>query len=134
MQETENMKIEEPTSDNTQEIPTTRIHECSDGKTRNEEQYQAWKNKKAQFDKDPDMFCHVDDIVMGVVEGPRGRAVVFGHHPIGSCKEALVTLQHRFFNALSEFEFKMEMKNAEKALVDANGKAINTPKPSGIIS
>ena len=134
MEDTQDMKVEsisEPTASN--EIPTTRIHECSDGKTRNEEQYKAWKAKKAEFDRDSDNFLHVDDIVMGVVEGPRGRAVIFGKHPIGDCKEALVTLQHRFFNALTEFEFKMEMKMKENAIVGADGKPVNTPKPSGII-
>ncbi len=147
MESTEDMKVESITpnapdtaipsseeANDQKEIPTTRLHECSDGKHRNEEQYQSWKIKKAQFDKDSDMFCHVDDIIMGEVEGPRGRAIIFGHHPIEQCKAALCTLQHRFFNALTEFEFKMEMKSKEQAIVGVDGKPVNAPKPSGIIT
>ena len=125
---------ESPTTDK-QEIPTTRIHECSDGKTRNEEQYQAWKLKTKQFESHPENFIHLDDIVLGVFFVDNIARVAFGKYDIEKTKAALVTLQHRLFNALSEFEYKMQIEAAQKAgLVDANGKPIATPKKEGIIT
>lgn len=135
MESTKDMIIEEPTSSveaptssqetPTSEIPTHRIHECSDGKQRNEEQYKAWKHKKEQFEKDPDLFVHLDDIVMAVITNGQGRACVFGKFSIEDCKSAIVTLQHRFFNALTEFEYAQKLKKADKAIVGADGKPMD---------
>ena len=116
-----------------QEIPTTRIHECSDGKTRNEEQYQAWKLKKAQFEKDPEMFVHVDDLVMAVVAQGQERAFVFGRYSIGDCKLAFMDLQIKFFTSIQEFEYRMRAKAQQDSIVGADGKPVNKPSP-GIIT
>ena len=134
MQDTEDMKVEEisePTS--SAEIPTTRIHECSDGKQRNEEQYKAYKLKEAQFNKDQDQFIHIDDIVMGVIHTNRGRGCIFGRFNLEETKAALVTIQHRFFNAMTEFDYKMDMKAKEQAIVGADGKPVNKPSTGKII-
>lgn len=124
METTENMKIEEPQSDKN-EIPTTRIHECSDGKTRNEEQYQAWTLKKKQFEKDSEQFVHVDDIIMGVVARGEERAYVFGRYSIAECKLAFMDLQIKFITSVQEFEYRMRAKAQEKSLVDPKGKVIS---------
>lgn len=124
-------------------IPSTRLHECSDGKHRNDEQYEIYKKyeerlelRKAQFKKDPDQFVHMDDIIMGVIQGDKGRGCIFGKYDIETCKAALVTLQIQFFTAIQEFNYKMNAKissEKEKGLVDSDGKPLATNK-SGIIS
>lgn len=126
-------KVESP--ENNKEIPTTRIHECSDGRKRNEEQYQAWTLKKKQFEKNSDQFINIDDLVAGVVDTPHGHTPVFGKYSINDCVLALGNLQFRFFTVRQEFEYKMQMKKAqEQGLVDANGKSISgDKKPGGII-
>ena len=116
------------------EIPTTRLHLCSDGKHRNDEQYEQYKKyeerlalKKAQFKKDPDQFVHEDDIIMAVVQGDKGRGCIFGRYTLEECKAALVTLQIQFFTAVQELNYKIAAKNAEekeKGLVGADGKPI----------
>ena len=114
------------------EIPTTRIHLCSDGKHRNDEQYEVYKKyeerlelKKAQFKKDPDQFIHIDDIMMGVIVGDKGKGCIFGRFTIEEMKAAAWTLQHRFSNNVSEMEYMMDMKmKKEQGLVGADGKPI----------
>ena len=116
------------------EIPTTRIHLCSDGKHRNDEQYEQYKKyeerlelKKQQFKKDPDQFIHIDDIMMGVIVGDKGKGCIFGRFTIEEMKAAAWTLQHRFSNNVSEMEYMMDMKmKKEQGLVGADGKPIKT--------
>lgn len=123
-------------------IPITRLHLCSDGKHRNDEQYEVYKKyeeslvlKKAQFNKDPDQFVHIDDLVMAVVNGDNGHNSFMGRYNLQELKAALVTLQVRLFTEITEFEYMMKMKAAAKkeGLVGADGKKI-TSKPSGIIT
>lgn len=138
MESTEDMKIEAPESaqpviatdpsesDGNKEIPITRLHPCSDGKTRNDEQYEIYKKyeealvlKKEQFKKDPDQFVHLDDIVMGVINGDKGQGCYFGRFTLLESKAAFVTMQYRFFNSLTEMDYAMEMKKKEKLIVTA---------------
>ena len=130
----------EPVEETKSDIPTTRLHLCSDGKHRNDEQYEQYKKyqerlelKKQQFKKDPDQFIHIDDIVMGVIHTNRGRGCIFGRFNLEETKAALVTIQHRFFNAMTEFDYKMDMKAKEQAIVGADGKPVNKPSTGKII-
>ena len=87
--------------------------------------------KKQQFKKDPDQFIHIDDIMMGVIVGDKGKGCIFGRFTIEEMKAAAWTLQHRFSNNVSEMEYMMDMKmKKEQGLVGADGKPI---KPAGKI-
>ena len=122
----------EPVEEQKSGIPTTRLHLCSDGKHRNDEQYEQYKKyeervelKKQQFKKDPDQFVHIDDIMMGVIVGDKGKGCIFGRFTIEEMKAAAWTLQHRFSNNVSEMEYMMDMKmKQEQGLVGADGKPI----------
>lgn len=125
----EEMIVEEPTSSQEKEIPTTRLHVCSDGKHRNDEQYEIYKKyeeslvlKKAQFNKDPDQFVHLDDVIMGVINGDKGQGCYFGRFPLLEAKAAMCTLQYRFFNALTEMDYAMDMKNKSKIITAPGAK------------
>lgn len=128
--------------DDKKEPPVTRLHLCSDGKHRNDEQYEQYKKyeehlelKKQQFKKDPDQFVHIDDIMMGVIQGDKGRGCYFGRFPVEEMKSAAWTLNHRFANTVTEMEYIMDMKMKEKqGLVGSDGKPLNVKKPSGIIT
>ena len=122
----------EPVEETKSDIPTTRLHLCSDGKYRNDEQYEQYKKyeerlelKKQQFKKDPDQFVHIDDIMMGVIVGDKGKGCIFGRFTIEEMKAAAWTLQHRFSNNVSEMEYMMDMKmKKEQGLVGPDGKPI----------
>ena len=123
------------------EPPIKRLHPCADGKTRDDEQYEAYNKynerlelKKAQFKKDPDQFVHMDDIIMGVIRGDKGDGCYFGRFSLTDAKCAMVTLQYRFYNALTEMDYAQEMKKMkEQGLLDANGRPISKKAP-GIIA
>ncbi len=70
---------------------------------------------------------------MGVVSRGEERAYVFGRYSIAECKLAFMDLQIKFITSVQEFEYKMRMKAQAESLVDANGKAIVSEKPSGIV-
>lgn len=133
-------KAEKPQEEDLTKPSVTRIHACSDGKYRNDEQYEVYKKyneqldlKKAQFNKDPDDFIHIDDVVMAVVVSDKGRGCIFGRYPVEETKAALCTLTYRFYNVLSEMDYAQQIRQAQKdGLVGPDGRPI-AKKQSGII-
>lgn len=107
--------------------PVTRIHECPDGKTRNDEQYKAYKSKKELFDKKPDEFIHVDDIVIAALKSEHGIGVMIGKCSRQDMELALVRVQYRGFSLFQQMEIQQMMKaESEKKIVTAPG-----AKPTG---
>lgn len=113
---------------NTDEIPVTRLHECSDGKHRNDEQYKEWQVssealelKKAQFNKDPDQFVHVDDIVIGALRSPHGIGIYFGKVNRIDFDVAFSRLILRSLELQIQMNMQAALKSKMTGLTDTDG-------------
>ena len=126
MQDTENMKTESIDG----KPPVTRLHECSDGKHRNDEQFEAYKKRKELFEKHPEEFVHVDDIVIAALKSEHGIGVMIGKCNRQDMELASVRVSYRIFSLFQQMEIQQMMKaESEKKIVTAPG-----AKPtSGII-
>ncbi len=75
---------------------TTRLHECSDGKHRNDEQFKAYKNRQELYSKHPEQFVHVDEIVIGALKDHKGSiGVMIGQGARQDLELALTRVNYR---------------------------------------
>ena len=85
--------------------------------------------KKAQFEKDPSLFIHVDDVLLASVQDEEGRVgVICGAHPVGRVKQALTDINFRAFMLFQHMELRNAMK--EKGV----GEIITPPESGKIIT
>lgn len=120
MQDTQDMKIEK-------EIPSTRLHECSDGKHRNDEQFKEYKKMQELFLKHPEEFIHVEEIVIGALKDKNGSIGVM----IGKCSRqdlelGLTRISYRGFSLFQQMEIQQAIKREKEGIITAPG-----AKPSG---
>lgn len=122
----------ETNTSNTVTPPTMRIHECSDGRQRNDEQYAEYKKKNELFSKHPEQFIHVDELVIGAIKAEHGIGVIIGKCVRGDMELALTRINYRAFSLFQQMEIRQMMEaESEKKIVTAPGAVPTTP--GGII-
>lgn len=88
------------------------------------------KIKKELFDKNPDEFIHVDDIVVAALKSEHGIGVMIGKCQRQEMELALVRISYRGFSMFQQMEIQQMMKaESEKKIVTAPG----TPTSAGKI-
>lgn len=130
------MSIEAPTTENKNSTvpPVTRIHAHKEGYVSEEshkkikEQEDAAAIKKAQFDKDPDMFVHIDDIVVAAIKSERGIGVMLGRCQRIEMELSLTRLTYRVYGLFQQMDVSamIEAKQKESKIITApeSGKII----------
>lgn len=68
--------------------------------------------KKARFEKDPDDFIHVDDIVMAVIRGENSLGTIHGAAKRFEMEQALSRLQYKTFQIF----MGMDAENMARAM------------------
>lgn len=128
------MKTEAPTKKAPKkEIPVTRVHAHKEGYVSEEnfdkikKQQEAAALKKAQFEKDPDMFVHIDDIVCAAIKSERGIGVMLGRCQRMEMELSLTRLTYRVYGLFQQMDMQamLAAKQRESGIV--------TPPESGKI-
>ncbi len=121
------VEIESVVGQQESDIPTTRIHECSDGKHRNDEQYKEYKRRNELFEKHPDQFIHVDELVIGALKSEHGIGVIIGKCRRDEMELGLTRINYRAFSLFQQMEIRQMMESEkEKQIITAPG-----AKPAG---
>lgn len=124
------MSIEEPTSaveTEKKEIPVSRVHATKEGYISDEDfkakeesekkQAIAKALKEAQFAKDPDMFIHVDDIVVAAIKSDRGIGIAIGRCQRQEMEMSLTRLNYKVFSLFQDLDMRAMMMAKQRGLV-----------------
>lgn len=120
-----------------EEIPSIRLHECSDGKHRNDEQYEIYKKQEKlkvlraeQFKKDQSMFVHVDDIVVAAIKGEKGIGIMIGACARQEMELSLTRLTYRVYDLFQKMDMQamLAQRQRESGIIP-----VDENKPEGII-
>ncbi len=124
----------ETATEEKKEIPVTRVHAHKEGYVDEEthkkikEQEEAAALKKAQFDKDPDMFVHIDDIVVAAIKSERGIGVMLGRCQRIEMELSLTRLTYRVYGLFQQMDVSamIAAKQKESGIITApeHGKII----------
>lgn len=137
------MSIDAPTTETPKkEIPVTRIHAHDKGyiseedfkkkEQEDKDREEAEKKiadgvalKKAQFEKDPDMFIHVDDIIVAALRAEHGFGIAIGRCQRPEMEMCLTRLQYKVYQLFQDLDMK--------AMLIAKQSGILTPPEAGKI-
>lgn len=107
--------------------PTMRLHECSDGKHRNDEQFAVYKKNQDLFNKHPEQFVHVDELVIGALKDVNGSiGVIIGKCTRQDMELAYTRINYRVFSLFQQMEIQQAIKREKEGIVTAPG-----AKPAG---
>lgn len=86
----------------------------------------ALKIKKELFEKDPDNFIHVDEIVIAALRSEHGIGVMIGKCSRQDMELALTRISYRGFSLFQQMEIQQAMKREKEGIITAPG-----GKPAG---
>lgn len=118
------------------EIPVHRLHAHKEGYVPDEEHNKLKEEEKkiderkalrqAQWEKNPEMFIHQDEIVFGAVStGENKYGILNGGYPVLLVKAAVFDILYRSFSLMQTMDLQRAMK--QKGM-------IATPPDGGIIT
>lgn len=116
------MSTDAPTS--AAEIPVKKVNIGSDNKYSPSEEDEKHKKaeidkalKEAQFAKDPDMFVHVDDIIVAALKSDRGIGIAIGRCQRHEMEMSLTRLNYKVFSLFQDLDMKAMLMAKQGGLV-----------------
>lgn len=109
--------------------PLDRVRMPKDNKyspSEEDAKHNAEKLKKELFDKHPEEFVHVNDIVIAALKSEHGIGVMIGACNRQDMELALVRIQYRGFSLFQQMEIQQAMKREKEGILTASG-----AKPKG---
>lgn len=75
--------------------------------------------RQAQWEKDPEMFIHQDDIIFGAIDTPTGVGVLCGGHPRPKVELAMMRMLYKCMMMFQHMDLQAAMKAKQSEIIKA---------------
>lgn len=75
--------------------------------------------RQKQWEKDPSVFVHQDDIVIAAIKIDRGIGVFSGGHPRSDMELALTRMQYKAFSIFNQMEMAALVRSKQSSIITA---------------
>lgn len=75
--------------------------------------------RQKQWEKDPTVFVHQDDIVIAAIKTDRGIGVFSGGHPRSDMELSLTRMQYKAFSIFNQMEMAALVRSKQSSIITA---------------
>lgn len=81
--------------------------------------------RQAQWEKDPEMFIHADDVIFGAIKAPNGSiGILSGGHERPIVEAAITRMTYKAFMMFQHMDLQQQLRQRQTGLVDPDGNPI----------